>query len=261
MRDIQNYIQIKESFKNELKDIANVNNVTMGTPTSYVGFKTQQNSAAIASNSIQYSISGILQLWADASSLALENMRQRVIKEPGNPIFENLLGDEGINMIMDTKDIPFSQWMLYISTQDIIDPARKERMLRAMDMLMQSGQVNWRDWIEVEDAKTISQLKDYSSYAVAKKKFDMEQQQAQQMAAAQQQQQMAAQSQIQGKQIDAESRMAQTAQNNTAKLADTALKQTGDPQVVAEMMDGGQGQQGSQQQQMTPEQQEQMMQG
>jgi hypothetical protein len=261
MRDIQQYITIKESFKNELKDIANVNNVTMGTPTSYVGFKTQQNSAAIASNSIQYSISGILQLWADASSLALENMRQRVIKEPGNPIFENLLGDEGINMIMDTKDIPFSQWMLHISTQDIIDPARKERMLRAMDMLMQSGQVNWRDWIEVEDAKTMSQLKDYSSYAVAKKKFDAEQQQMQQMAAQQQQQQMAAQAQIQGKQIDAESRMAQTAQNNTAKLADTALKQTGDPQVVAEMMDGGQGQQGGQQQQMTPEQQAQMMQG
>jgi hypothetical protein len=81
------------------------------------------------------------------------------------------------------------------------------------------------------------------------------------MAAAQQQQQAVAQAQIQGKQIDAESRMAQTAQNNTAKLADTALKQTGDPEVVAAMMDGGQAQQGGQQQQMTPEQQAQMMQG
>lgn len=238
MRDIQNYIEIKRSFQVELERIANVNNVTMGTPTSYVGLKTQQNSASLASNSVQYSIVGTLQLWADAGSMALENLRKRVIDDPENPIFQNLLGEKGVQLIIDSKDIPFSEWMLYISHQDVIDPVRKERMLRAMDMLMQAGAVDWRDWLEVEDAKTISQLKDYTNFAVAKKEFMARMQQMEAQAAKQQQVETMAGAQLEGKAMDNEAMLEESAMSNKAKIADTALKQTGDPNAAAAVMAG-----------------------
>jgi hypothetical protein len=238
MRDIQNYIEIKRSFQVELERIANVNNVTMGTPTSYVGLKTQQNSASLASNSVQYSIVGTLQLWADAGSMALENLRKRVIDDPENPIFQNLLGEKGVQLIIDSKDIPFSEWMLYISHQDVIDPVRKERMLRAMDMLMQSGAVDWRDWLEVEDAKTISQLKDYTNFAVAKKEFMARMQQMEAQAAKQQQVETMAAAQLEGKAMDNEAMLEESVMSNKTKIADTALKQTGDPNAAAAVIAG-----------------------
>ena len=182
-----------------------------------------------------------MQLWADAGSIALENLRKRVVRDPENPIFQNLLGEKGIQMIIDAKDIPFSQWLLYISHQDVIDPARKERMLRAMDMLMQSGAVDWRDWLEVEDAKTISQLKDYTNFAVAKKQY---MQQMQQMAAAQAKQQQVdtmANAQIQGKAMDNEAMMQAQSQSNATRLADTALRETGDVGAAEQIMAGAQG--------------------
>jgi hypothetical protein len=241
MRDIQSYMNIKESFKNELKEIANVNNVTMGTPTSYVGLKTQQNSAALASNSVQYTIVGTLQLWADAGSIALENLRKKVVVDPENPIYQNMLGEKGVQMIMDAKDIPFSQWLLYISHQDVIDPARKERMLRAMDMLMQAGAVDWRDWLEVEDAKTISQLKDYTNFAVAKKQYMQQMQQMQAAAAKQQQVEAMAAAQLQGKAMDNEAMLQAQSQGNATRLADTALRETGDVNAANAVMQGAQG--------------------
>ena len=241
MRDIQSYINIKESFKNELKEIANVNNVTMGTPTSYVGLKTQQNSSALASNSIQYTIVGTLQLWADAGSFALENLRKRVVNDPENPIFQNLLGEKGIQLIIDAKDVPFSQWLLYISHQDVIDPARKERMLRAMDMLMQSGAVDWRDWLEVEDAKTISQLKDYTNFAVAKKQYMAQMQQMAAEQAKQQQVETMANAQLQGKVMDNDAKLQAQNQTNATRLADTALRETGDVNAAGAILEGAQG--------------------
>jgi hypothetical protein len=203
--------------------------------------KTQQNSSALASNSIQYTIVGTLQLWADAGSFALENLRKRVVNDPENPIFQNLLGEKGIQLIIDAKDVPFSQWLLYISHQDVIDPARKERMLRAMDMLMQSGAVDWRDWLEVEDAKTISQLKDYTNFAVAKKQYMQQMQQMEAMQAKQQQAETMANAQLQGKVMDNDAKLQAQNQTNATRLADTALRETGDVNAAGAILEGAQG--------------------
>jgi hypothetical protein len=174
----------------------------------------------------------------------LENLRKKVTIDPENPIYQNLLGEKGVQMIMDAKDIPFSQWLLYISHQDVIDPARKERMLRAMDMLMQAGAVDWRDWLEVEDAKTISQLKDYTNFAIAKKQYMQQMQQMQAAAAKQQQVEAMAAAQLQGKAMDNEAMLQAQSQGNATKLADTALRETGDVGAANAVMQGAQGPQG-----------------
>ncbi len=238
MRDITQYINIKKDFREELRDIANVNNVVMGTPKSYVGLKTQQNSSALASNSLQYGIYGVMQLWADAMAIAVEMVRQRVINDPENPLFVNLLGDEGIQMILDTKDVPFNRWHLTIDHDDAIDPQLRERIMGLMTMFAGSKEISMRDVLEVFTAKTLSQLKDYAAYAQEKTQMMQMIDKAEAIQANTQNAQTIAQGNVQGRQVEAETRDITNKRDNVTKLADTALKQTGDPEAAAAIMQG-----------------------
>jgi hypothetical protein len=240
MRDISQYIAIKKDFREELRDIANVNNVVMGTPKSYVGLKTQQNSSALASNSLQYGIYGVMQIWADAMAIAVEMVRQRVIADPENPLFVNLLGDEGIQMIVDTKDTPFHRWHLTISHDDAIDPQLRERIMGLMTMFAGSKEITMRDVLEVFTAKTLSQLKDYAAYAQEKTQMMQMIDKAEAMKANTENAQTIAQGNVQGRQIEADARLAANSKDNATRLANTALQQTGDPEAAAAIMQGGQ---------------------
>lgn len=236
MKDITNYIAIKKELREEERDIANVNNVVMGTPNSYVGAKTQMNSSALATNSLQYGIYGTMQLWADAMAIAIEMLRQRIIEDPENPIYVNLLGDAGIEAILDTKDIPFYRWNLTISHDDAIDPQMRERLMNLLQMFAGNKEVTIRDMLEVYSAKTLSQLKDYASYAQEKTRMMQMIDQAEALKANTQNAQTIAQGNVQGRQIEADARLMATQKNNATKLADTALQQTGDPEAAAAIM-------------------------
>lgn len=236
MRDIQEYISVVNNRKAELKEILNVNNVTMGTPGSYVGFKTQQNSAALASNSVQYGIIGTIQLFADAGTFALEKMRKRVIEDPENPVFQNLLGEDGVKRILDNKDVPYSRWLLRLSFKDIIDPARRERLNTFLTQLAATGAVDWRDVLTFEDAKTISEVIDKANYAAEKKEYKANLQAMSQaetkLAAAQ----TIADANMEKTAMEVEGGIAEQQMASRTKLADTTLKTTGDPNAAAAVL-------------------------
>jgi hypothetical protein len=236
MKDIQEYISLKNSFKNDIREIANVNNVTMGTPGEYVGFKTQQNSVALATNSVQYGIVGVLALFADAGSFGIEQMRKNVIKDPKNPIYVNLLGDDGIQRIIDAKDIPYSKWLLRLKFNDILDPARKERILRFLEALAANGNASFKDFLNVEEAKTISELKDAASYAEQSKEYKQMLMAAAAAQAKNEGIQQMAEGQIMKEQVAIDGQMAAGQQQGMFDLAGEAMKQTGDPNAAAAVM-------------------------
>ena len=241
MRDIQNYLAIKESFKAELKDIANVSAAIMGTQTGYIGLKTQQNSAGLASNSIQYTMTGVLQLFADAAQFAIEYVKNDIQKNPDKIKWQTLLGEEGVQRIVDLKDDTYTDFSLSISTRDIIDPARKARMLGALDNLMAQGQIDFADWLNVEDAKTISELKDYAKYSVAKKQEIQRVQEMMANATRLQSTEAMAAGQAQTKQVEMQGNIAKQSVQTAGNMAREMLKQGYSQEEIAEFMNGAAG--------------------
>lgn len=248
MRDIQNYLSIKTSLQQDVKDIANVSSIIMGSQQNYVGLRTQQNSQALAANSVQYYYTGTLQCWADAAALAIEVVKNKIAKNPDKQKWQNLLGEEGVDRIVALSKEPYWKLQAYISTQDIIDPIRKQRMLAMLDNLMATGQIDFVDWLNVEDAKTMTELKELAKYSVSKKQ---EQQRVMQMlsdATNMQRTEIMAQGQAQAKQIEQQGQAQIQQSKNVKDIASTMIKKDYPMEDVAALMQGAAGEPSPQQQ-------------
>jgi hypothetical protein len=169
MRDIQNYLRIKQELKADIKEIMNVSPAIMGTPTEYIGLKTQQNSAALASNSVQYTMTGTIQLFADAAAIGIEKLKNIITRDPENPKWQNLLGEDGVERLLAIKNDPYTKFLLSVNTKDVIDPMVRAKILQMMEVFANSGAIDPVDYLETLTAKTISQLKDFMNYSVKKK--------------------------------------------------------------------------------------------
>jgi hypothetical protein len=207
-------------------------------------------------------MTGVLQLFADAAQFAIEYVKNDIQKNPDKLKWQSLLGEEGVQRILDLKNDTYTDFLLSISTRDIIDPARKARMLSALDNLMATGQIDFADWLNVEDAKTISELKDYAKYSVAKKREIQRVQEMMNNASRLQSTEAMAQGQSQTKQVEMEGNLAKQTIATTGNMAKEMLKQGYSQEEIAQFMSGASGEGGAEQQGMPPQgaPQEQMQQ-
>lgn len=258
MRDIENYLQIKMSFQNDIKEIANVSAMIMGTPTSYIGLKTQQNSASLAANSVQYQYSGVMQLFADAAAIALENTKREIQKNPDAMKWQNLLGEDGVDRVVALKDEPYTKFLLSISTREIIDPAMKDRLLAMSEQLAATGQIDPLDWMKIVTAKTTTELVEYFKWSVAKKREMERMNNIFAQASANQQTETMAQGQMAAKQAEQMGGLQKQNTINNTKLAQEMLKQGYSQADVAAFMQGAAGGGQPQQGEMPQQQQEQL---
>ncbi len=252
MKEIQNYFIIKDSLKAEIKEIANVSAIIMGTQTEYTGLKTQQNSAALASNSLLYGFGCILQLHADAAAIALEKLKKLVQRNPDRPKWQNLFGEDGVARIVALKDDPYTGFTLTISTHDIIDPVRKQRMLSMLDNLMATKQIDFADWLDVEDAKTMPELKEAARISVTKKAEFERVSQLISQAGEQQKTDTIAEAQVQGKQVESNAMLASKNATNVTTMAKAMIMKGAPQEEVAEFVRGA-AEGGAPQQQPVPQ--------
>jgi hypothetical protein len=235
MGDVEQYMKYYQQMHQIQKEIANVNDITMGTPTEYVGNKTQQGSIAQASNSYQYTMNGTIQLFSDAASYAIEMRRRQVIKDPTNPIFVNLLGEDGVQAILDDKENSFSTWLCSISVKDNLDPRRRAQIL---DFLMKNPNTKLRDVIEVQDAPTITAIKDYADY-MDQRNFAIQQRAAAAEAAANaEKESIRAQGAVDGKMAQAEASRANTRDKILGDIAGKKMDQGAPDEEIAAMLEG-----------------------
>lgn len=256
MRDIQNYIMIKKEMQQDVKDIANVSATTMGSQNTYVANRTQQNSQALAANSVQYYFTGVLQVFADAAGIAVEYVRKDIFKNPTKQKWQSLLGKKGVELMNYLSKQPLWKLQAYISTRDIIDPIRKQRMLAMLDNLAAAGQVDMLDWLAVEDAKTITELKSNIAYSLKKK---AEMQRISEMinnATNVQRADILAEGQASAKMIEQQGMTKRNTADNITKMANQMMKEGRSQEEINAFLQGAAGE--SQQQQAPP--QEQMMQ-
>jgi len=240
--------------------------LVMGTPTEYVSYKTQVNSSQLATNSIQTIMDSVLQLFADAAFLSVEYIKELIISEPDNPLWQNLLGEEGVNRMLDLKDKTFASFLLSITRKSIIDPQRKQRIMAALDSLMNTGKIDFEDWLNAENATIMSELQDVAKYSVDKKrrqeeimaKFQAEMQQNNAV--------IAADATVQKQVIDTQGANQRNSKDNISNIVNTMMREGKSEEQIAEFLQGlssgaeqdamaQQQQQGAPQQQMPPDQQ------
>jgi len=262
MKDIQEYLSLLNSMKATISEISNINSLVMGTPTEYVSYKTQVNSSQLATNSIQTIMDSVLQLFADAAFLSVEYIKELIISEPDNPLWQNLLGEEGVNRMLDLKDKTFASFLLSITRKSIIDPQRKQRIMAALDNLMNTGKIDFEDWLNSENATIMSELQDVAKYSVDKKrrqeeimaKFQAEMQQNNAV--------IAADATVQKQVIDTQGANQRNSKDNISNIVNTMMREGKSEEQIAEFLQGLGGgveqsmpQQGAPQQQMPQEQQ------
>jgi hypothetical protein len=128
---------------------------------------------------------------------------------------------------------------------------------------MATGQIDFADWLNVEDAKTISELKDYAKYSVAKKREVQRIQEMMANATKLQTTEAMAEGQAQTKQVEMRGNIAKQTVASVGNMAKEMLKQGYSQEEIAEFMNGaagGQPSQGAPQgggQEMAPEQMQQ----
>jgi hypothetical protein len=258
MRDIHNYLSIKQAMQQDIKEIANVSAMTMGRQDTYVGLRTQQNSQALAANSVQYYYMGVMQVFADAAAMGVEYVRKDIYKNPTKQKWLSLLGEKGVEMMNLISKQPLWKLQAYISTRDIIDPVRKQRMLGMLDNLAATGQIDVMDWLNVEDAKTITELKSSFAYSL-NKKAEMQRIQAMIAQATNvQRTDIMAEGQMQSKMIEQRGMNQRNSADNITKMASQMLKEGRSQEEINAFLAGADNEQGAPQGQ--PMQQEQPMQ-
>lgn len=239
MRDIENYLRIKAEFKNDIKEIANVSSAIMGTPTEYIGLKTQQNSAALASNSVQYVMTGTLQLFADAAAIAIEKLKKIVTSDPDNPKWQNLLGEDGVERLLAIKDDKYTEFLLSLSTRDIIDPVVRAKIGSMMEGFAAVQMIDPVDYLNTLTAKTLSELKDDLEFSVKKKEAREQMRLMLQEASANERTAIMAEGQAKAKQIEQQGQLAGKQEVNVGKAAVELLKQGYSPEDAAILIKGG----------------------
>jgi hypothetical protein len=106
---------------------------------------------------------------------------------------------------------------------------------------MAQGQIDFADWLNVEDAKTISELKDYAKYSVAKKQEIQRVQEMMANATRLQSTEAMAAGQAQTKQVEMQGNIAKQSVQTAGNMAREMLKQGYSQDEIAAFMNGAAG--------------------
>jgi len=99
-----------------------------------------------------------------------------------------MLSEDAIKFFKNTTEFQLEDMMVKVDVEDVIDEQSRQRLLTVAQAMAQNADktgFDWDDYIELETARTYTELKDKMTMKIKKRK--MQQKQEQQMAMLQQQ--------------------------------------------------------------------------
>lgn len=169
------YLQLWKMLEAKMMEAMNVSQVSLGTNSSYVGFRSQQESIETANTPLQYHIFGHVQFLTNVLQYSLEQMKGMIIRGETNPA-EEIIGKRGIYFIKEMKKHLFGSLLLRVDVDDYVDDKRKQGLLNDMRALMPTGLVDLQDLVEVESLNTWSEIRSYVKWKTESNKATQEQQ-------------------------------------------------------------------------------------
>jgi hypothetical protein len=195
--NVQMMITLRREEERIMEEIVNVPKIAMGQQQGYLGAKTQAGSIAQSNLGTSYLYQGFIQFIERDLQYALNQYKVSLLDM--NTDTMGLLDDNGIEFLRITEDFKFEDFGVYIKVKDFLDEQARERLLAIAQAAMQNQLIDMRDYIQIETAKTYTELLKELQYAMDKKDRERKkaEEQAQIMQAAQMEAQMAMQQQQQ----------------------------------------------------------------
>jgi hypothetical protein len=120
----------------------------------------------------------------------------------GEEAADVMLSEDAIKFFKNTTEFQLEDMMVKVDIEDVIDEQSRQRLLTVAQAMAQNADktgFDWDDYIELETARTYTELKDKMTMKIKKRKIQQEQQQMmmmqQQQAEADRQRQFAMQQQ------------------------------------------------------------------
>jgi hypothetical protein len=192
--NVQQLLSLKREEERIMEEIVNVPKVAMGQQQGYVGAKTQAGSIAQSNLGTSYLYQGFVRFIEKDLQYALNQYKVSLLANGDEDI--PVIGDRGMNYLKVTEDFKFEDFGVYVKIKDFIDEQAKERLLFIAQAAMQNQAIDMLDYLQIETAKTYSELYNQLKFSLQKKIREAEKQQqiqAMMMQAQMEQQQQAQQ--------------------------------------------------------------------
>lgn len=196
--NVNQLVNLRREEERLMEEIVNIPKVALGQQSGYVGAKTQAGTIAQSNLGTSYLYQGFIEFFQKNLAFALNQYKVSLMAETETEI--PVVGTRGKQWLKITKDFQMEELGVYIKVKDFIDDAARERLLSLAQAAMQNQMIDMFDYLNIEQARSYTELLANLKYAMNKKKREAEQQQAmmQMMQQAQMEQQMAAQQQVAG---------------------------------------------------------------
>ena len=188
--NVQQLIALRKEEERLMEEIVNIPKVALGQQAGYVGAKTQAGTIAQSNLGTTYLYQGFIEFFQKQLGYAVNQFKVSLMSESEDEI--PIVGTRGKEWLKITKDFQFEELGVHIKVKDFLDDQARERLLALAQAAMQNQQIDMIDYIQIEKAKTYTELLNQLEYTLNKKKRDAEKQQAMQqmMQQAQMEQQM-----------------------------------------------------------------------
>lgn len=184
---VQNYIALIQQKSALMEEVINASKVSLGQNQRYIGYGSHQASMESNEAGMSAYVDGVLQFYTYFLQYILNKLKIMYADSEGAEAAEMVLGDSGIAFFENTTEFQIEEQMVKVAIEDIIDAKARERLMAYTQAMVQNAEVtgiDWEDILDLETARTFTELKRRLKRKLQKAK---DEKQKQQMMAMQQQ--------------------------------------------------------------------------
>lgn len=168
-------LELKREEERLMEEIINASKIAMGQQSNYVGAKTQAASITQSSYGTLHFYTSFVDYIEHNFQFAINQSKLALMSESETDI--PLIGTDGVKYMKVTKDFTFEDFRVYIRVIDMISEEAKGRLLNIALAFTQNGMLDPIDYLELERAKTYSDLIRHFRTSMKKKQLEAQQQQ------------------------------------------------------------------------------------
>ena len=230
--NLQRYYELMNFFWNEMQEIVNLNPVTLGQQTQYIGSKAIESGMAQSNTGYNKLFQGYIRWMVDVEQYALEKFKLVALTPEGTKYAEGFMNEDDVKLLKSTKKFTFSDLRIYCKVEDVIDQqgrAKLDQWAQAWSQNPAFG-VTPDVILEMTTARTYSELRRSLKRAVIRGKISADEKEKAMMVAEAAKQAQFNQQMIDGKNQNTElvnqGKVDAVQAQAEGNLANTAVKET-----------------------------------
>lgn len=172
--NVQSLVILKQEQERMMEEIINTSKIALGQQSGYVGAKTQAASISQSSYGTLNFYTSFVRFIENCLQYGTNQYKVCVSSQSEDEI--PLIGERGVKYAKITEDFTFEDFRVYIKVIDIISDEAKARLVNIALAFVQNGMLDPLDYIEIEKAKTYTDLLKTLRVSLQKKKKEQEKQ-------------------------------------------------------------------------------------